>query len=153
MKYSFFAVRQKALAEAPGSELVPGSLRDIARLASEHPEYLNEARLQQYRGRLRQGDRLLLARQDNHIAIFWSGVRNEIRIPELGPDCVLPLDAPAFVIYETWISPGFPTGRVLSEILSSLPKHLTDMDVWMYCSQSEVYRGAFHQLIFDSDTS
>ncbi len=141
----FFCSSARRAGEAPGPELVAASLRDIARLALEHPEYLNEARLEQYRGRLRQGDRLLLARpQGNHIAIFWSGVRNEIRIPELGPDCVLPLDAPAFVIYETWISPGFPTGRVLSEILSSVPKHLTDMDVWMYCSQSEVYRGAFH---------
>jgi len=114
--------------------IAPGSLAELARLSLEYPKSLNEAVLRDYRGRLRRGDRVFVARcADGERSILWVGRRDEIHVAEIGPQCKLRLREPVFAIYDVWTSSGRAPGDVRSEILRGLAQQCADIELWTYC--------------------
>jgi CelD/BcsL family acetyltransferase involved in cellulose biosynthesis len=131
----FFSSTPHPRREAPDDvAITPGSLAGLARISLEYPESLNEAVLRDYRGRLRRGDRVFVARcADGETYILWVGRAEEIPVAEIGPRCKLRLPEPASVIYDVWASSG-STGRgARPEILRGVAQQCADLELWTYC--------------------
>jgi len=119
-------------------DIPAGNLDNLARLSLEYPEFLNADKLQDYRTRLKQGDRVFIARSSGDgVSIFWIGQRNEISIPEIGRECTISLSTPAFVIDEGWTSPRFRTREAPPEVLRALVRQCAGMETWVYCLHSQ----------------
>ena len=130
-----FSSSTLALHEATSDvSIAPESLAGLARLSLEYPESLNQSLLQDYRGRLRRGDRVFVARcADGELSILWVGRGAEISVVEIGPWCRLPLREPAFVIYDVWTSSGSTARGARPEVLRGLAQQCADMELWTYC--------------------
>ena len=131
----FFSSTPQTLREAPaGVTITPGSLSGLARLSLEYPKSLNEAVLRDYRGRLRRGDEVFVARwAGGELSILWVGRSAEISVAEIGPRCTLRLAEPVFVIYDVWTSPGSTAREVRPEVLRGLAQQCSDRELWTYC--------------------
>ena len=135
----FFSSTPQTLREAPaGVTITPGSLSELARLSLEYPEFLNEAVLRDYRGRLRRGDEVFVARwTDGELSILWVGKSAEISVAEIGPQCTLRLAEPVFVIYDIWTSSGSKARDVRPELLRELARQDSDRELWTYCRSDQ----------------
>jgi len=131
----FFSSTPPARGEAPMHvAIAPARLSDLARISLEYRESLNESVLREYRGRLRRGDRVFVARDtDGEVSILWVGRSAEISVAELGPRCTLRLPELGFVIYDVWNSSGRTAGEVLPEVLRGVAQQCADIELWAYC--------------------
>lgn len=118
-------------------EVVPASLRELTALAAACPEQLDAPRLRRARERIRDGDRVFVARAAGELAhIAWLGTREEIVAShEVGTDVRLPLDGPQALIYDCW-TPASMRGRgVYPAVLRALIAEATGDAVWIFCER------------------
>ena len=144
----FHASLGKTNVAASAVDIVPGTLDDIASLSVEFGFFLNAKELAEYRRRLKQGDRLFIARGPSGEAwVFWLRWRSEITVRELGSDCKLPLSAPSLVVEECWTAPHAGVRQVPAEALRALVGHLAGNQIWIYHVHG---RGSLDQAIKDA---
>jgi CelD/BcsL family acetyltransferase involved in cellulose biosynthesis len=130
--------------ESPATAIRPIGLDALARMSVKFPDFFNAARLHEYRGRLKQGEKAFAAEGAEGMPwIFWVGRRSEVFIPEGGWQCGFPLSAPALVLYDTCSPQAVPAGRVPPGALRALIAHC-DGEVWTYCLKRQT---AFRSLL------
>ena len=131
----FFSSTPQQMRAAPNEvAITPGSLSGLARISLGYPESLNEAVLRDYRGRLRRGDRVFVARcAVGELSILWVGRGAEISVAEIGSRCRLRLPKPVFVINDVWTSSGSTAREVRPEVLRGVAQQCPDLELWTYC--------------------
>ncbi|HEV2202016.1 MAG TPA: GNAT family N-acetyltransferase [Bryobacteraceae bacterium] len=129
-------------------ELTEGSLGALASLSAQHSGALSGGDLQEYRRRLKFGDRAFIARTpQEEVFILWVGHRSEIAVPEIGPDCNLRLRSAVSVLYECRPVRADPAGRVPSAILRAVAAYFRRNRLWIYSTGDD---GPLKQAIEDA---
>jgi len=111
----------------------PG-LDELAMLSLDYPECITEARLNESRRRLKQGDRVHVCRDDNRAHVFWIAERSEL---QLAKECAVPLGSSALLVYDWWNVPcSTGSQRVDPDFLRALVAEHSGRELWV-CSPDE----------------
>jgi CelD/BcsL family acetyltransferase involved in cellulose biosynthesis len=112
----------RAIATVEDLKVRPGTLSELADLASEYSDEFDGARVTYARDRLRRGDRLFLAMTGNTVVhVAWLTTGQEVQAEaELGPHCRLPTKVPVAVIEDCWTAPAWRGRSVYPAVLDTL---------------------------------
>jgi CelD/BcsL family acetyltransferase involved in cellulose biosynthesis len=116
----------------------PAQLDTLAAISIDYPEIFTEAKLREFRLRLKQGDRSYVVHSGgNEVAVLWIADRSGVTVPDIPrfPDAVQ--KRPAFVLYDTWVSPEFSAAEFLPGALAELAKQLRGANLWIYCPKEQ----------------
>lgn len=123
-------------AAADGWETGSASLADFAEVSVRHRDYLDAARLQRIRERLKGGERPYVVRGSAGIAhVMWTAMRTEIRAAEVGAVCRIPLAVPSVVAFDAWTAPEYRSRGLFQRTLAAAAAdaRARRLDCWCYC--------------------
>jgi predicted GNAT family acetyltransferase len=119
-----------------------GTIKELATLSAQHPDFLTKEILEKARLRLKNKDRLFLTWQKQKcVHVAWTGIRSEITAKsDVGPGCDVPLPEQSLVVYDCWTPPNMRGQGIYSMVLNELIRisRADAMKVWIFCRGDNV---------------
>ena len=116
----------------------PADLASLAALSVLYPRGMRSEQLHECRRRLKRGDRAFIGcNYRGEALIFWISSQNEIFTRQVGANCRLRLERPAFVLSDCMIAPRFGSCTAPLEFLRPLAEHFTGSELWIVCPGDE----------------